>query len=66
MSGDKSIYIQEAPHACRLSPAHMVREGVKGLWGREDGQEISSVQLVVQLVVVVGTRVKDNTKWWKR
>ena len=55
------IYIQGAPHACRLSPAHMLREGVKGLWGREDGQEISSVLLVV----VVGVRVKDNAKWWK-
>ena len=40
----------------------MLREGVKGLRGREDGQEMSSVQLVV----VVGVRVKDNAKWWKR
>ena len=36
--------------------------GVKGLQGREDGQDMSSVQLVV----VVGVRVKDNAKWWKR
>ena len=33
----------------------------EGLWGREDGQEISSVQLVL----VVGVRVKDKAKWWK-
>ena len=40
----------------------MLREGVKGLWGREDGQQVS-VQL---LVVTVGVRVKDNAKRWKR
>ena len=53
---------QGVPHARRLSPAHILREGVKGLWGREDGQEKSSVKLVVD----VGARVKDNAKWWKR
>ena len=34
---------------------------VKGLWDREDGQEISSVPFVV----VVGVRVNDNAKWCK-
>ena len=34
----------------------------EGVVGRENGQEIPSVQLVV----VVGVRVKDNAKWWKR
>ena len=27
------VYIQGTPHACRLSPAHMIREEVKGLRG---------------------------------
>ena len=31
------VYIHGTSHVCRLSPAHMLREGVKGLWGREDG-----------------------------
>ena len=55
--------LQGDPHACRLSPARMLREGVKGLRGWEDGLEISSLQSVV-----VGGRVKrskDNAKWWK-
>ena len=43
----------------------MFREGVKGMWGGEDGQETSSVQLV-GVEVVVGVRVKDNANWWKR
>ena len=29
--------IQGAPHACRLSSADMLREGVKGLMGCEGG-----------------------------
>ena len=33
----------------------MFREGVKGLWGREDGQEISPVQLLLIVVVSVRT-----------
>ena len=35
------VYIQGAPHVCQLSPAIMLREGVNGLRGSEDGQEIS-------------------------
>ena len=51
----KYIYVQEAPHACRpYKELGMLREVVKGLWGREGGEEIPSLQLVV----VVGVRVK--------
>ena len=38
-----------------------LREGVKGLRGRNDCEEISPLQLVV----VVGIRVKDNANWRK-
>ena len=44
-----------------LSPAHILREGVKGLWGQEDGEK----KTPVHLVVVVGVRVKENATWWK-
>ena len=30
-------FIKGAPPVCRLSPAHMLREGVNGLRGSEDG-----------------------------
>ena len=32
-----------APHLCRLSPAHMLREGVQGLGGHVEGTHIPFV-----------------------
>ena len=64
--GDKSVcvYIQGAPRACRLtlSPAHMIREGVKGL---RDGKMVRRHYHSSQLLSwVEGSN--DNAKGWKR
>ena len=44
------------------SSAHMLLEGVKGLRGWEDGDDIPSRTSVI---VVASVRVTDNAKWWK-
>ena len=45
----------KAPHVCRLSPAHMVREGVKGLMGHVGGKYVRFVGMygVMQLMTTV-------------